>query len=80
MNFLSNNGLYDLINDPDFHKLINEKRINKNVRFAGRKPKFSETEILSIKKYRNNGMTLKEIAEKFDASVGLIHKIVSDKK
>lgn len=47
-----------------------------NERGAGRKTRFTNTEIETIKMYRLQGKTIKEIAEMFNCSVGLIHKIV----
>lgn len=50
-----------------------------NERGAGRKTRFTNTEIETIKMYRLQNKTIKEIAEIFDCSVGLIHKIVKGK-
>lgn len=50
-----------------------------NERGAGRKTRFTDTEIETIKMYRLQGKTIKEIAEMFNCSVGLIHKIVKGK-
>lgn len=58
-----------LINNSKIHKLKNE-------RGAGRKQKFNDNDIEVIKMYRLQGKTIKEIADIFDCSVGLIHKIV----
>lgn len=71
----------------EFQKLKNEnERLKKNSiskrhneRGAGRKTRFTNTEIETIKMYRLQNKTIKEIAEIFDCSVGLIHKIVKGK-
>lgn len=57
------------------HKLINEKH---NARGAGRKPRFTENEEETIKMYRLQGKTIKEIADMFGCSAGLIHKVISE--
>lgn len=59
------------------HKLINERNI-KNPRNAGRKPKLTEEQIQKIKKMRRNGISVREIAEIFKCSTGLISKVSSD--
>ena len=63
----------------NIQKLKNENKIIKkthNERGAGRKSKFTESQILEIKQYRADGKTIKEIAEIFKCSVGLVHKII----
>ena len=50
-----------------------------NERGAGRKSRFTQSEIETIKMYRLQGKTIKEIAEMFKCSVGLIHKIINEK-
>lgn len=57
------------------HKLINERRNSRN---AGRKPRFTDNEEETIKMYRLQGKTIKEIADMFGCSVGLIHKVISE--
>ena len=49
-----------------------------NERGAGRKARFTDTEIETIKMYRIQGKTIKEIADMFKCSVGLIHKLISE--
>ena len=58
------------------HKLINEKH---NTRNAGRKPRFTDNEEETIKMYRIQGKTIKEMADMFGCSIGLIHKVISEK-
>ena len=58
------------------HKLISEKH---NIRNAGRKPRFTDNEEETIKMYRIQGKTIKEIADMFGCSIGLIHKVISEK-
>lgn len=65
------------IENQELHKLINEnsKKI-KNERGAGRKAKFTDEEIAMIQMYRFQGKKLQEIADMFECSIGLIHKII----
>ena len=49
-----------------------------NERGAGRPNKFNEQEIETIKVMRLRGDKLKDIAEQFDCSVGLVHKIIHE--
>lgn len=58
------------------HKLIDEKH---NTRGAGRKPRFTDNEEETIKMYRIQGKTIKEISDMFGCSTGLIHKVISEK-
>lgn len=52
----------------------------KNERRAGRKQKFINAEIQAIKLYRLQGKSYRAIAEMFDCSVGLVHKIINEQK
>lgn len=54
----------------------NKVRIH-NERGAGRKERFTEQEKESIRMYRFQGKTIKEIAEMFNCSIGLIHKLIN---
>lgn len=73
---LKNKSLEDTIkHNEKVHKLTNEKKHNE--RGAGRKTRFTDGEIETIKLYRIQGMTIKDIAEMFKCSVGLIHKLVN---
>lgn len=69
--------------NKNVHKLINETikqdEIIKNQRGAGRKSKFTDSEKETIKMYRLQGKTIKEIADMYDCSVGLIHKLINEK-
>lgn len=49
-----------------------------NERGAGRKNKFTDSEVETIRMYRIQGKTIKEIAEMFKCSVGLIHKLINE--
>ena len=49
-----------------------------NVRGAGRKAKFTDKQIDEIKKMRAEGTTIKEIAIKYNCSVGLIYKLINE--
>ena len=61
----------------NIQKLNNEKIHNE--RGAGRKARFTEQQKAKIKMYRLQGKTIKEIAEMFNCSVGLIHKLINEK-
>lgn len=75
---LKNKSLEDTIrHNNKVHELINEKKHNE--RGAGRKSRFTEEEKSSIKMYRFQGKTIKEIAEMFKCSTGLVHKIINEK-
>ena len=62
-------------------KKENEKRkLNiHNARGAGRKDKFNDDQVNDIKRLREDGKTIKEIAKAFNCSVGLIHKLLQKK-
>lgn len=49
-----------------------------NERGAGRKSKFTIQEKETMKLYRIQGKTIKEIAEMYSCSVGLVHKIINE--
>lgn len=50
-----------------------------NARGAGRRARFSDEQIMEIKRLRQEGNTIKEIATRFECSVGLIHKLINEK-
>lgn len=58
------------------HKLTNEHKHNE--RGAGRKTRLTDQEKEMIRMYRIQGKTIKELAEMYACSVGLIHKIVNE--
>lgn len=62
----------------NIQQLKNEKTHNE--RGAGRKTRFTEQEKGTIKMYRLQGKTMKELAEMFCCSVGLIHKLINENK
>ena len=73
----------------DIQKLKNENaRLKDNIRNkqkhnergAGRKNRFTESQILEIKQYRADGKTIKQIAEIVNCSVGLVHKLINEPK
>ena len=51
-----------------------------NERGAGRKSKFTIQEKETMKLYRIQGKTIKEIAEMYSCSVGLVHKLITEDK
>lgn len=50
----------------------------KNERGAGRKEKFTIHEKETMKMYRIQGKSIREIADMYNCSVGLIHKIINE--
>lgn len=68
----------------DVQKLINEnkglrKSISKhNERGAGRKTKLTPATKSNVIHDRQNGMTIKELADKYKLAVGTIHKLVME--
>lgn len=72
------NELESIIKDNDIQKLNNEHKYNE--RGAGRKPKFTDKERETIKMYRLQGKTIKEIATIYNCSVGLIHKLINEQQ
>ena len=56
--------------------MLTESRLN---RAGGRPQRFTEQEKEAIKMYRLKGQTMREIAEFYNCSVGLIHKVVNEK-
>lgn len=52
----------------------------KNERGAGRKPKFNDVEIQSIKMYKLQGKSYRTVAEMFNCSVGTIYKLINEHK
>lgn len=63
-------------NSPNIQELIIEKQHNE--RGAGRKTRFTDQEKETVKMYRLQGKTIKELAEMFCCSVGLIHKLINE--
>ena len=50
-----------------------------NARGAGRKAKFTDDQVDEIRRLREDGNTIKEIANRYNCSVGLIHKLINEK-
>ena len=50
-----------------------------NARGDGRRARFSDEQVKEIKKLRESGNTIKEIATRFECSIGLIHKLINEK-
>lgn len=61
-------------------KLINENPTSKikNVRGAGRKPKFNDKQIKEILELHQNDYTLSALSQKYHCSIGLIHKLINE--
>lgn len=52
-----------------------ESRLN-----AGRKEKFNEEQVKQILEARSEGKSIRTIAKEFDCSIGLIHKLINNRK
>lgn len=50
----------------------------KNERGAGRKERFSDKQKEEIKDYRSQGKSIREIAQIYKCSTGLIHKLINE--
>ena len=48
-------------------------------RGAGRHKKLNAYQISNIKNARNQGKTYKEIAEKYNCSIALVHKVINER-
>ena len=57
-----------------------KKPSNGELPAIGRKPKFTEEKKMIIKWMRSNGYTLRKLAQMFNCSVGLIHKVLNEDK
>lgn len=57
---------------------IKKNSFRHNARGAGRRAKFTDAQVDEIKKLREDGSTIKEIASRFECSVGLIHKLINE--
>ena len=65
--------------NEEVQKLKSENKVRThNERGAGRKSIFTEQEKESIRMYRLQGKTIKELAEMFSCSVGIIHKVIHE--
>ena len=65
--------------NEEVQKLKSENKVRThNERGAGRKSIFTEQEKESIRMYRLQGKTIKELAEMFSCSVGIIHKLIHE--
>ena len=73
------------LKDKDFKRTLEDldqlkkNSLMHNARGAGRKSRFSDDQIEEIKKLREDGSTIKEIASRYGCSVGLIHKLINEK-
>lgn len=56
-----------------------EDRLNKS-RNAGRKEKFDVEQVEQILEARNEGKSIRAIAEQFECSIGLVHKLINNRK
>ncbi|CEP39607.1 Uncharacterised protein [[Clostridium] sordellii] len=57
-----------------------KRRLNKQKCKVGRKQKLKEHEMETMKFYRCQGKTYKEISELFGCSVGLVYKVVNQNR
>ena len=78
-----NNRLEQEVNKyKDFKRNLDDLKkgvLIHNARGAGRKAKFTDKKIEEIRRLREDGNTIKEIANRYNCSVGLIHKLINEK-
>lgn len=76
---------YSKLRDKDFNRKLEEinnlkkNSLIHNARGAGRKAKFTDDQVDEIRMLREDGNTIKEIANRYNCSVGLIHKLINEK-
>ena len=76
---------YSKLRDKDFNRTLEEinnlkkNSLMHNARGAGRKAKFTDDQVDEIRRLREDGNTIKEIANRYNCSVGLIHKLINEK-
>ncbi len=76
---------YLKLKDKDFKRNLDEmdqlkkNSLMHNARGAGRKAKFTDDQVDEIRRLREDGNTIKEIAKRYNCSVGLIHKLINEK-
>ncbi len=74
------------LKDKDFKRTLEDldqlkkNSLIHNARGAGRKSRFSDAQVEEIKNLREDGSTIKEIASRYGCSVGLVHKLISEKQ
>ena len=77
-----NNRLEQEVNKyKDFKRNLDDLKkgvLIHNARGAGRKAKFTDDQVDDIRRLREDGNTIKEIANRYNCSVGLIHKLINE--
>ena len=77
-----NNRLEQEVNKyKDFKRNLDDLKkgvLIHNARGAGRKAKFTDKQIEEIRRLREDGNTIKEIANRYNCSVGLIQKLINE--
>lgn len=73
-------GLYEQIHElkSETEKLLKQTERKHNERGAGRKSSMTTQTKQYIKNDRANGMTFKQLSEKYGYSVGTIHKLINE--
>lgn len=56
------------------------KQVKKNNRGAGRKEKFNNEQVEQILKARREGKSMRVIANDFNCSAGLVHKLIKNRE
>ena len=83
--YLNYHGEWAKLVDENFKRTmedldgIKKNSFMHNARGAGRRARFSDEQVMEIKKLRESGNTIKEIATRFECSIGLIHKLINEK-
>lgn len=73
-------GLYEQVHELkiETEKLLKQTERKHNERGAGRKSSMTTQTKQYIKNDRANGMTFKQLSEKYGYSVGIIHKLINE--
>lgn len=58
--------------------LANAIKPKHNERGAGRKAKFTTADIVYMKKYKDSGMTYRQIADLYHCGAGTVHKLINE--
>lgn len=80
MNEIEQLKLYIQKLEQENEELRNENERLRNRKGGRKKKEFTEVDLESIRMYRFQGKTIKELASMFSCSVGLMHKTIKENK
>lgn len=64
--------------DERLQEVLKGNENTKHYKKLGRKPKFNEAEIQTMKMIKLQGKSYRDIAKQFDCSVGIVHKLINE--